>query len=166
MKYIFVFTFLISQHLIATDAIFSKISPNEAVCYGREYSAEHLRNQPNQTVQKIQSKFEIYDSEESKTRIMQLEVTLKGKKNTYTNYRAFFVCNDNNNICSVECDGGRVEAELTKDGNILIINKGFIIKGECGNEGDIKMLEPTLNGDEFFELVPLPKQFCEKTSDI
>ena len=138
---------------------------DELTCYGREYSSAHLKSHPNQTVQKIQVKFE--NEKEFNSNWMKLEVTLKGQENQHTNYKAFFVYTGLKNTWGIECDGGRVTASLNKKGNLVLKNQGFILKGGCSGDDDSKdvYLESTEGGDDTFELVRLPKEFCQNTDD-
>ncbi|MES2769622.1 MAG: hypothetical protein V4596_10805 [Bdellovibrionota bacterium] len=169
MKHIIIgITLLASQTSLATDGVFSKLNLNEPACYGREYGADYLKSHDKQTVQKIQSKFVRSKRTDSKyeTRIMEVEVTLKGKKHEFKNYRGFFLCNEEDNYCGIECDGGRVQVSLNKSGNLILENKGFVIEGGCGNEEKTLFLEALAGGDDKFEMVPLPKAFCQRTSEL
>ena len=159
MKFLMILMLLTSQIAFAEDIVKS----NELRCYGREYSSAHLKSHPKQTVQKIQVKFE--NEKEFNSNWMKLEVTLKGEENEYINYKAFFVSTGLKNTWGIECDGGRVTASLNNKGNLVLKNEGFILKGGCSGDDDSKdvYLESIEGGDDTFELVRLPRAFCQST---
>jgi hypothetical protein len=157
--------FLLSQQGLAAPSVFSDVTADQPVCYGREYNESVLKARPLQTVQKIQAKLS-HDAEYNQN-IMTVEITLKGKKNLYTNYRSMLFC-DKDDHCYVECDGGSVNTKIQSDGTLLIKNNGFVIHGGCGDEGeDIEgiLLKRTEGGDDLFKLFRLPKEFCQKVPD-
>lgn len=170
MKLLILALLILGSQSHAADKIFNKVKPNDPLCYGREYSADHLRSNPQQSVQKIQAKLEVAPASEGSvaTKILELEVTLKGEEHAYKNYRAFFICDEQSDICSIECDGGRVQARVSDGGNFYIVNFGFVLQGGCGAEegsNDI-FLKPTPRADDLFEMVPLPRAYCQKNSEF
>lgn len=130
-------------------------------CYGREYNNEHMARHPKQTVQKIQAKFET--EVEYNTPFLALEITLKGDNNQYKNYRAAFIQIEGNRW-GIECDGGTVTTEFNKKGNLVLINNEFVIESECDGEEVTTILAALKGGDDVFEMVPLPSEFCQDTS--
>lgn len=142
-------------------SVFDKVTGDQPVCYGREYSDAVMKAHPKQTVQKIQAKLE-KDTQYNQN-ILNIEITLKGAKNRYKNYRAMLFC-DQNDDCFVECDGGSAKLSMLSDGRLQLTNNGFIIQGGCGDEGedDGVMLPATPGGDDVFKLTKLPSAFCQK----
>ncbi|WP_413287931.1 hypothetical protein [Bdellovibrio sp. HCB337] len=162
MKSLVLGLLLFSQYALAGD-IFAKVTPEQPVCYGREYSTAHLKSAPKQTVQKFQAKLE---KNNDGTKIMSVEVTLKGHKHQFTNYRAYFVCEDNNR-CYIECDGGSVQLSKANDGRLAIENNNFVLEGGCDGDGETetRILEAIAGGDDKFLLTELPAPFCQNVSE-
>ncbi|WP_413290451.1 hypothetical protein [Bdellovibrio sp. HCB337] len=156
------FLLLVSPSVFAVS-VFDKVTPEQPICYGREYSAEYLKSRPKQTVQKILAKFS-KDAEYNQN-LMTVEITLKGKKHFYKNYRSLLFC-DKNDDCYVECDGGSASVSLQQDGRMHFKNNGFAIQGGCGSEEeDGFLLKPTVGGDDRFRLIKIPSGFCQKAPD-
>jgi len=156
--------FFLSQPVLAATSVFTDVTPDQPVCYGREYNSSVLKARPLQTVQKIQAKL-IKDAEFNQN-ILSLEITLKGKANLFKNYRSLLFC-DKDDYCYVECDGGSANLKIQSDGTLLITNNGFVIQGGCGGEDeeDGILLKRTEGGDDLFKLFKLPKEFCQKVPD-
>lgn len=156
---------LLSQQALAVSpSVFDKVTSEQPVCYGREYSEALLKTRPKQTVQKIQAKF-LKDKEYSQN-IMTVEITLKGKANFYKTYRSMLFC-DKSDRCFVECDGGSASVSLQADGRVVLKNHGFAIQGGCGGEDEEEgiLLPPTVGGDDRFTMTRLPSAFCQKAPD-
>lgn len=147
--------------VFALEAIFDHVTPEQPICYGREYSRSHLESHPQQRVQKIRAKFEAPVFGEDQAQWMSVEVTLRGQENTYVNYRNTFFCADSGQ-CGIDCDGGSVSLSLMTSGDLLINNHGFVLEGGCGaEEDDYVYLERTEGGDDIFRLVRLPVDYCQ-----
>lgn len=141
--------------------LFSATAPNGATCYGREYSTDHLDKHPRQTVKSFKAKLVRDDtSTDYSNRYIQAEVVLKGEKNFYKLYRAYLSCQGDTNECSIDCDGGRIKAWGTEKG-LTIENLGFLMEGGCGEESAPVFLKPSKGGDDIFNLVKLPGEFCQ-----
>lgn len=154
--------FFTSTSAFGAKTVFSDVTPEQPVCYGREYALSQLTRSPKQTVQKIQvklSKIKKYDQT-----VMAIELTLKGQKNTYKNYRAFFDC-DKGGDCRIDCDGGSARIQLSREGHLLLTNHGFAIDGTCDGEAEPVILKATSGGDDLFKLVRLPSAFCQNVTD-
>lgn len=167
MKLLILAALLISQTTLASESLLEKIkTSNEPTCYGREYSEAHLKNHPEQTVQKVRAK--LVHEKEYDSQWMTLEVTLKGEKNIHTNYKAAFVYTKESNTWAIECDGGNIKADLNKKGNLVINNNGFVLDGGCGSgeESEYLFLKNIAGGDDVFELVPLPQEYCQQTANL
>jgi len=164
-KTLIAFLMIVSPSSFAVaNSVFDKVTADQPVCYGREYSSTTLKSRSKQTVQKIQAKFS-HDPQYNQN-IMTVEITLTEKKNFFKNYRSLLFC-DKDDRCAVECDGGSVNVSLQPDGRLLVKNNGFAIQGGCsGEEGDEgTILQPTRGGDDQFKLVRLPSAFCQKSPD-
>ena len=141
--------------------LFAATEPNGATCYGREYSTDHLASHKLQTVKSFKAKL-VRDltSSDAANQYIQAEVVLKGEKNFYKLYRAYLLCQEGSDECAIECDGGRVKAWGTDEG-LTIQNLGILLEGGCGEEAKPKYLKPTKGGDDVFNLVKLPAEFCQ-----
>jgi hypothetical protein len=146
-------------------SVFDSVTAAQPVCYGREYSEVAMKSRPKQTVQKIQAKLE--KDTEYKQNILHIEITLKGAKNRFKNYRAMLFC-DQNDECFVECDGGSAKLSRLVDGRLQLKNNGFVIEGGCGGEDeeDGVMLPAEPGGDDIFRLSKLPSAFCQKAGRL
>ncbi len=153
---------------MANTMPFVGITTDQPVCYGREYSPAHLKAKPKQTVKKIQAKLEIIP--EYNQNVLNLEVTLRGEKNQYTNYRSIFSCflDDGGKYrCGIDCDGGSVKISMSSKNELVIsVENGFILSGGCGSEEKDVFLQAVLGGDDKFVMTKLPAQFCAKSDWI
>jgi hypothetical protein len=153
---------LVSNQALADANAFSGVGDQKPVCYGREYGIDQLKAKPLQTVQKIQAKLEHIDTYNQN--LVTLEMTIKGEKNKFTNYRAMFTCQADN-TCIMDCDGGSVNMKLSENGSLILENKNFVITGGCGNKGKDFILKSVVGGDDKFDLVKLPAEFCQNVVD-
>lgn len=156
--------FALSSPALSLEAVFNKVQDESALCYGREYSAKHLSENPTQKLQKIRAKFiKLKFDDGGVAPLMNLEVTLKGEAHQYKQYKAQFWCS-NSGVCSIDCDGGSAEISLNANGDLIVKNQGFSLQGECGEgEDNFVFLEAIKGGDDIFSLSPLPQSYCELT---
>ena len=106
-------------------------------CFVREYSAEHLRKNPNQNVSEMRLRL-MESPERWATAIVRFRDTKK-------EYRQSFGCYDPDQkefpgsfvSCSVDCDGGFfVARKRGKDAILVDVPWGFIVSGGCGAEDE------------------------------
>lgn len=148
--------------VVTTKQVFKGIKPGQPVCYGREYPKAHLEKKSAQKVEQI--KIKLWTRSDSEGGYMNVEARLKNQQGI--NFHNEFVCQDENGkaYCYIECDGGKVKiAEASKE-KFVIVNEGFVLRGGCGDEEStdekIVMLESAPNGDDVFQLYPLPAAYC------
>lgn len=161
MKTILIFLSLVAGTAQANQ-VFDPVADQQPVCFGREYGREHQKTVPLQTVQKIQAKLEKIDKYNQNN--LSLEVTLKGARNEYINYRAIFTCNAANH-CYIDCDGGKVFISMNDQGKLVVENKDFVLAGGCGSKAKTILLKATQGGDDIFELIKLPTEMCQNLVD-
>ena len=143
--------------------LFSPARGGGVTCFGREYSHDHLAAHPSQTVRSLRAKL-VRDLTlpAEPNNYMELELGLTGEENFYRVYRAYLPCDLATGRCTMECDGGRVEAWGTRDGSLHLRNEGIVISGGCGeSEEKPLVLNPTAGGDDLFRLSRLPADFCQ-----
>ncbi len=160
-------------------ASIDEVTESQPACYEREYSEQHMQSHPAQTVKKLRLKFykNEYYSEDSlgldvKALIKRTveKTNFLGKKVKRVVYRPFansMFCQVQGERlrCGIDCDGGSATIQwdiATKDREILMINKGFVLHGGCGEEeGETIWLTPTKGGDDVFKLYALPQHQCQ-----
>lgn len=151
----------------AANSVFDEVTAEQPLCYGREYSLADMMAAPRQRVQKIQAKLSKIRRYNNQT-VLSLEITLRGAKNTYKNYRSFFNC-DAKAHCQIDCDGGSADLRMAGDGRLVIKNNGFVIEGACGGKVDgeeqRQILKAIRGADDYFRLVRLPGEFCQNVTD-
>lgn len=142
--------------------IFAAAEAGVPLCYGREYSTEHLEKHPKQTVRSFRAKL-VKDATDPDylNQYIEVEAVLKGEKNYNKLYRSFLVCDPARGECGVECDGGSVKVSGDTEGKLRIENNGFLLEGGCGGEEDTVVLKPSPGGDDVFQLYKLPAEYCQ-----
>ncbi|XGC81876.1 hypothetical protein ACES2L_05190 [Bdellovibrio bacteriovorus] len=157
------------------------VKPGEPLCYGREYSEKHMSSRPKQTVKMMKLKF--YITGEPPYTSLALAVDAKIKRPVkpdpsenseettefvYKDYTTLMFCEKTGSgklRCGVECDGGTADIRWSTSNpskGATLKNNGFVMHGGCGEEDDPIYLTPTPKGDDVFNLVPLPKEFCQE----
>lgn len=144
------------------DSLLKEATPEQPICFGREYSEAHLKKAPAQKVKQIRVKLENTPDAGEGYSFLHVDAVLKGDKNRFKLWRQLFVCENSTGRCGVECDGGSVNLWGLKDGKLALQNNGFVLEGGCDGDGETEtvMLEPTRGGDDLFQLSPLPNEFC------
>ncbi|MES3039022.1 MAG: hypothetical protein V4736_14035 [Bdellovibrionota bacterium] len=153
---------LVQDGKSAIARIYKKVTVEQPLCFGREYSSLHLGLHPLKTVKKITARFST--EPQYNTKIMQLELILKGEQYSYKVFKAFMVCLPESGSCHVECDGGSVYLKSSDDDKVSVINQGFVAQGACGEDGqdlDTIFIEAKKDGDDVFKLKRLPSEFCQ-----
>lgn len=140
-----------------STSLFSKVTEEQPLCYGKEYSYSHLQKHSNQTVQSIKAKLGLIAKYNQQT--LNLELILKNDLAHI--YRAAFTCIDAH--CYIDCDGGSVNLQKGQNGHLVLKNNGFIAEGGCGEEIKEVFLTAQSGGDDIFNLAPLPKEYCQNT---
>lgn len=152
----------------ASASPFSEVSKDSPICYSSEYSAEHLKKHPKQTVKEMKIKIykgtEDYDSDQLYLAVQAL-VKPKGS-NDYKPYQTGMACTeiDGRLLCNIDCDGGSavVRPSMINPGEWMRLeNNGFVMYGGCGeevNEEDSIYLTPTKGGDDLFMLKKMKDQ--------
>jgi hypothetical protein len=160
---------------IAAQSPFDTLSA-QPVCYGREYSAKHMESHPLQTVKQLKLKFYRDEYTNDTSAILEVkadlkrEVKEKDSGETYTVIKPYHTgmgCTlEGGSVnCAIDCDGGSASAtwDMKKSGaEITFVNKGFVMFGGCGEEGETIWLDPKKGGDDVFQLYQLPKEFCQQ----
>jgi len=141
---------------------FLGLKEEQAVCFGREYSAEHMEKHPDQTVEKMRLKFVKKDG----FIYLDIEASLLGTKNQYINYRAPMGCYEAENgsfQCGIDCDGGSVGLQVKDNGDRVVLkNNGFVLDGGCGEEErNLVWLNNIPKGDDVFYTYKLRSEFCQ-----
>jgi len=151
---------------LAAKSVFDDVTSGQPICYGREYGLADMAAAPRQRVQKIQAKLSKIKRYNNQT-VLSLEITLRGAKNTYKNYRSFFNC-DSKAHCQIDCDGGSADLRMAGDGRLVIKNNDFVIEGACGGKVDgeeqRQVLKAFTGADDYFRLVRLPVEFCQNVT--
>ncbi len=129
----------------------------ESACYTRSYSAAHLKSHPKQTVKNMRvNLFMNHETPNIKVEVVQTS----GRKLTQ-----WMACFDSNGkvICPVECDGGSMEIEGIEEGTLGLKNKGLIMSGGCGEDGEeiSVYLKSLKGGDDYFNLNSAPMASCK-----
>jgi hypothetical protein len=152
----------LAEDKIAYSEVLRHATPEQPICFGREYSAKHLESHPGQLVSLIRAKVVKDPTAVADYNYIEINAVLKGEKNFFKLYRAYLVCNAEGE-CAVECDGGKIKVAGFKDGSLEIRNEGFVLEGGCGAAPKSKavVLKPTRNGDDVFHLERLPNSFCQ-----
>lgn len=152
-----------AQEIVSLGSLFSLVQADAPICYGREYSTEHLENNAQQTVKKLRVKMvKDLSMPTEPTEMLDVEIALKGEDNFFKVYRAYFICDSAAGECTVECDGGRVKVWGKMSGEMMFENLGFVIDGGCGDaRKKPTMLTPSSSGDALFELAKLPAEYCQ-----
>ena len=139
-----------------------KASGGTPICYGREYSEQHMASHPNQTVKSMKVKFYVY-ADFPEVTLLDIDLLIKkaDKDNNvgYKPYTSGMVCdtriddpdekkaltkeglltkNTDYIQCYIECDGGRATVlwDITDktESSVTFVNRGFIAYGGCGEE--------------------------------
>ena len=160
MKNLIILITMVSSNAFANQ-VYDQVTEKQPVCYGREYGIDHLKSTPLQKVQKIQVKLEKIDKYNQNN--LSVEVTLRGAKNEFINYRAGFVCNAANH-CYIECDGGQAVVSMNADGKLVLENRNFVLAGGCGSDEKTVLLNATQGGDDVFVMSKLPPEMCQTTN--
>lgn len=128
----------------AAAAPLSQHFSDDATCYSRTYSAEHLRKNPGQRVSYIRfdhvpgSMGDVGPGELA----FSVSVRFKDSPETLTNSGLCFP-QSKTYRCQLECDGGGFELKDRDQSSLYLLNpSGFIVSG-C-------------DGDAYVELVPEP----------
>jgi hypothetical protein len=146
--------------LESISKLFEGMPANSNLCFGREYSESHLESRPQQKVKLMRAKLVRDDSTpDFPSRVLETEIVLTGEENQNRIFRTYFLCLENSEKCTVECDGGSILA-LGNPQTLRVENLGFLLAGNCGN-GKEKKLVPSKNGDDVFSLEALPAAFCQ-----
>ena len=140
------------------------VTAEKPICFGREYSAGHLRAHPLQKVKLLRAK--LSKQADTDGNFLEVEAVLKGDANRFKLFRQFFVCMDDG-TCAVECDGGSVRLAGLRDGGLTLRNNGFVLEGGCDgdNEKGTVFLDNKPGGDDLFRLSRLPHEYCSPTTD-
>lgn len=140
--------------------VFEQAKPGQPICFGREYASSHLEKRPAQTVRKIQAKL-VRDRTAPgfPNDYVELELSLKGEENFFRVHRTYLACDLRSGLCTMDCDGGRVEA-WGEGQKLLLRNEGLLLEGGCGEENP-RWLRPSPGGDDSFLLSRLPAEFCQ-----
>ena len=154
----------LAEDMISFRDLAGAVTPEQPLCFGREYSASHLRAHPLQTVQLLRAKLSKQAGSEGN--FLEVEAVLKGDANRFKLFRQFFVCMDDG-TCAVECDGGSVSLAGLRDGGLHLRNNGFVLEGGCdgGGERETVFLGNKRGGDDLFRLSRLPHEYCSPTTD-
>lgn len=86
-------------------------------CYGRNYSAEHLAENPGQQVRDIRAKR--YSEPDGAVEYIDIKVHFRDDPREFT---ASTYCEDRGDrrVCMIECDGGAVYPTTAKDGRLQL----------------------------------------------
>lgn len=168
-KICLLFTLLISVGANATtlNEIFGPVAyAGGALCFGKSYSASHLasRAHRSQTVKDIKVKLSIDNTFGTSNMI---EIMVKQKNAPAKKLRQAMTCMESEGKvhCAVDCDGGSVEIAALEEGQLTIVNNGFILKGGCGEEEDETVyLRNLRGGDDVFVLNEAPMSTCSDVS--
>ena len=107
-------------------------------CYTRTYSAEHLRQNPDQTVRQLAIRF----TESNGEHYASVRVLFRDTDRVYTEG---LVCwqpkaGEHGNAfigCAIECDGGYFTARHRGSDAILVeTGFGFVVSGGCGDDDE------------------------------
>ena len=138
-------------------------------CFGRVYSAEHLKKNGNQRVEEISfhhypKTFGVHDGNgniafdpDTAELHFQLNVKFRDSSQVFSDGGS---CRPDGNRyrCFIECDGGGFYLEDRAGDSILLINeRGFSVSG-CGSE-DYREVTPKTD-DRVFRLNRLPAAVC------
>lgn len=170
-------TALVSLSTAASANPFAEVKLGQPVCYGREYSTEHMLSHPNQTVRqmKIKAYKDQWVGEDSIYLEIKAEVRREAtdsesgeKYQIYKPYGTAMGCKQSPDKleCWIDCDGGEAQVSWqVRSGRntVHLVNKGFVMYGGCGEDTDdtifLKALE---GGDDIFKLFALPKEYCQQ----
>lgn len=141
---------LIMAGLFAADALANQ-------CYRRDYTAEHLARNPDQTVESLQVLFITEGAffAEAKARF-------RGDAKVYeTPLECWNPEGQGADVitCAVECDGGRFTTKLTDGDSILLRTGGFLVSADCGEE-DLQWVRDETSGETIFKLFRTPTDRC------
>ncbi|MEP3278623.1 MAG: hypothetical protein ABJN26_18505 [Stappiaceae bacterium] len=128
--------------LIAAPS-FAKGAPEQG-CYHRDYSRDHLKENPDQVVSAMRLK--IYDSGNERHAAMEVQFANQGHagRDGHGNkqMKQYLVCFSNSGgapTCGVECDGGQMRL-VKQDGAGLTFETDYLMVGEteqCGGAVDL-----------------------------
>lgn len=170
MKIIFSFLslfacLLISEAAVAEQVLTQNFGKDDS-CYARQYSAEHMAENPDQTVSFI--KFGHFPSwfeargilQDASTVPFTIEVNFKNDNQNYMNGGE---CrpHDDDLKCQIECDGGGFVLKHKDADSILLYTRpeqGFAVAGCDGN--DYRSVTDKTD-DKIFLLRRLPAAQCE-----
>lgn len=123
-------------------------------CFRREYSAQHLASQPNQTIRALEIRFETQETEFEPLRAAYVTAWFRDREEPFTNQLGCWKPKDTTGYpvdligCAVDCDGGAFLSWYSENDTILIETSGFIVQGGCGSEDDLETRTVTDRGVE------------------
>jgi hypothetical protein len=150
---LFIFTMSLTAATVAVATPLDRINRESAVCLSKQYSPEHLRSHPLQTVKSIA--VQLFEQPDQKDHTVYLNMQIEAKSGSYD---AFMICDRSVQglSCMIECDGGGADivAVDKSEDRLQFVNKGFMMAGGCGGgqEEENVWLEPTPGGDDVFDL--------------
>lgn len=173
MYFLFITTLLTSLNVFAQDP--STVTYGKPLCYGREYSTNHMKDHPKQTVKKMRIKFSRSRDEvgilmDVQAGILQTPLDPQSDFDIVKPYENTMYCASSSPTsleCGIDCDGGHATVQWdvkTVNDELILKNEGFVLYGGCGDEqeGDMIWLAPQLGGDDVFKLKALPAEYCQQ----
>lgn len=149
-KIFLAFTILIAaaftSQIVAAETALTQHFNEDDSCYARQYSADHLNKNPNQTVSFLQfghfpSQYKNWNYTPDEGNIpFNIIANFVGDAREYTNSGE---CRPENGTlnCQIECDGGGFILKHKDDGSILLYTRpgnGFVVSG-C-DAGDFRKI--------------------------
>lgn len=157
---------------------FENITPENPVCFEREYTEGHMDRHPLQTVKQMTMKYSTEPRFEGAV-LLDIKALIKRpskKRYTYNVYSTTMFCSLKTESleCSIDCDGGNATVAWdvqSGDGDEIVFkNKGFVMYGGCGSDVDMDdtiWLDAKKGGDDVFKLYRMDDNACRalKISD-
>lgn len=175
MKALLLFLSLAGFSAAVQAEIAGRVSVQQPVCYGRDYTQAHMDAHPLQSVQQLRLMFyRLADAPE--TLFMDVQAKLlrpargsakAGQTQILKNFKSEMMCNESGNSlkCFIDCDGGSAEIRWNVHNvrrEITFENQGFVLEGGCGDERELVILEPRQGGDDIFKLSAIPAASCQR----
>lgn len=145
--------------------------PEARACFVREYTDEHHKAHPAQTVAAMEFRltWHVFQVEEGAEPFSgyQFQMSVK-RRDSGTEQTGSGPCMEQNGkiFCGVECDGGGVYLKKREDGSVLVSFDdmwGIRLLGSCGDDEEADANTVTLEpgkDDKAFRLDPLPVSQC------
>lgn len=169
MKRMLMMKVVFKSVLCLTSLIFQTASAESffgaaGVCYARQYSAEHMTKNPEQTVSYIRFDHFGYDGDEEEFELDSGEVIfdlIVQFKNSHRKFGDTGKCRADGNVleCAIECDGGQFDVKPKGKDSILIYNKYGLRVTECGDDESFREVSSKAD-DDVFLLHRLPADQC------